>query len=111
MPLNKPTVSALNNYLAIRPQVKETKLFITKTGKPLLIRNLRAAIDRYFKTAGVKGAKVNDLRHAFVAQQMQAGVDMEVLAKTLGFKKGASLSKYLAFVTLPQTRINKLVEL
>lgn len=111
VPLNKTAVSALNNYLAVRPQVKETKLFITKTGRPLLIRNLRAAIDRYFKSAGIKGAKVNDLRHTFVAHQMESGVDMEVLAKVLGFKRGASISKYLSFVTLPETRISKLVEL
>lgn len=95
VPLSKTALSAIQNYLAIRPKVTDDHLFITKTGRPLLVRNIRTSIDRYFKTAGIKSAKVNDLRHTFVAHQLAGGVDPEFLSKTVGHKRLSSTSKYL----------------
>src|SRR5581483_4237887 len=48
VPLNKPAKEALNRYLASRPKVAEEKVFVTKSGKPFLIRNIRTAVERYF---------------------------------------------------------------
>jgi len=62
IPLNKAARQALDRYLEVRPKTKETTVFVTKTGKPLLIRNIRTAINRYFKLAGIENAKINDLR-------------------------------------------------
>ncbi|MBI3887730.1 tyrosine-type recombinase/integrase, partial [Candidatus Microgenomates bacterium] len=70
VPMNKAAKEALNKYLAIRPKVQTEALFVTKTGHALLIRNIRTAIDRYFKIAGISGAKVNDLRHTFIAHHL-----------------------------------------
>ncbi|MBI2587282.1 tyrosine-type recombinase/integrase [Candidatus Amesbacteria bacterium] len=82
VPLNKTAASALQNYLNIRPKVENDHLFITKTGHPLLVRNIRTAIDRYFQKAGVKEAKVNDLRHTFIAHQLRSGVHPDLLTQT-----------------------------
>ncbi|MDO8488270.1 MAG: tyrosine-type recombinase/integrase [bacterium] len=112
IPLNRSAATAVQNYLTIRPQVKDLHLFVTKTGRPLLVRNIRTAIDRYFRHAGIKNVKVNDLRHTFVAHQLQAGVDPELLAKTVGHKRLSSTSKYLDFVkTTVSTLSSRLVEL
>lgn len=110
---NKTTLSAIQNYLAIRPKVDNDHLFITKTGRPLLVRNIRTAIDRYFKTASIKGAKVNDLRHTFVAHQLAGGVDPEFLSKTVGHKRLTSTSKYLDHTKPPSNLAfsSKLIEL
>ncbi|OGE36937.1 hypothetical protein A3E45_01690, partial [Candidatus Daviesbacteria bacterium RIFCSPHIGHO2_12_FULL_43_11] len=66
IPLTKPVVESLKKYIEIRPKTQSKSLFVTKTGRPLLVRNIRTAIDRYFRLAGIKGAKVNDLRHTWV---------------------------------------------
>jgi len=76
IPLNKAAQTALTAYLKIRPKSRTNQVFITKTGKGFLIRNIRTAIDRYFKMADIKNAKVNDLRHTFIAHQLQSGTPL-----------------------------------
>lgn len=108
IPLNKPASEALARYLKVRPATKETTLFITKTGRPLLIRNIRTAIDRYFRLAGIKDAKVNDLRHTFVAHHLMAGTSLVMVSKLAGHKRLATTEKYLEFI---QNRAEKGVKL
>lgn len=98
IPLNKPAAEAVKKYLEIRTNTPSHALFVTKTGKPLLIRNIRTAIDRYFRIAGIKEAKVNDLRHTWVAHQLQAGVPMTMVSKLAGHKRLSTTERYLQFV-------------
>mgnify|MGYP001573984497 CR=1 FL=1 len=98
VPLNKAAATALENYLKIRPQTKETTIFITKTGKPLLIRNIRTALDRYFRLAGIENACVNDLRHTFIAQQLGNGTPVNVISKLVGHKRLSTTEKYLGLI-------------
>lgn len=98
IPLNKPAAEAVTKYLEIRPKSPSHSLFITKTGRPLLIRNIRTAIDRYFKLAGIKAAKVNDLRHTWVAHQLQSGVPMTMVSKLAGHKRLSTTERYLQFI-------------
>lgn len=98
VPLNKSSENALKRYLEVRPQVKEKTLFITKTGRPLLVRNIRTAIDRYFKLAGIKDAKVNDLRHTFVAHHLKAGTSLVLISKIAGHKRLSTTEKYLDYI-------------
>src|SRR5574340_801581 len=87
VPLNKAAKVALDSYLTSRPKVQSNALFITKTGRPLLIRNIRTAIDRYFKIAGISAAKVNDLRHTFIAHHLAAGTSPILVSKLVGHKR------------------------
>ena len=98
VPLNKAAESAIKKYLNIRPQTKEQTVFITKTGRPLLVRNIRTAIDRYFKLAGIKNAKVNDLRHTFVAHHLMSGTSLVLVSKLAGHKRLATTEKYLNLI-------------
>lgn len=98
VPLNKAAESALKKYLGVRPQTKEGALFVTKTGRPLLVRNIRTAIDRYFKLAGIKDAKVNDLRHTFVAHHLMSGTSLVLVSKLAGHKRLATTEKYLNLI-------------
>lgn len=98
IPLNKPASDAVRKYLEIRTKTPSHALFVTKTGKPLLIRNIRTAIDRYFRIAGIKEAKVNDLRHTWVAHQLQSGVPMTMVSKLAGHKRLSTTERYLQFV-------------
>ena len=99
VPLNKAAKEALDRYLANRGISGQSKaLFITKTGRPLLIRNIRTAIDRYFRIAGIEGAKVNDLRHTFIAHHLMAGTDITTLSKLVGHKRLSTTERYLELV-------------
>lgn len=101
IPLNKAAVEAINKYIEKgRPKVEGSSkdLFITKTGKTLLIRNIRSTIDRFFRIAGVEKAKVNDLRHTFVAHHLENGVSISYLAKVSGHKRESTTEKYLEYI-------------
>ena len=98
VPLNKRAQEALNRYLEIRPKVTDDHLFVTKSGKPFLIRNIRTAVERYFRLAEIKDAKVNDLRHTFVAHHLKQGVSLMVLSKVLGHKRLSTTERYLQYV-------------
>lgn len=104
IPLNKSAGRALEAYTKLRPKTDTTNLFVTKTGRPFLIRNIRAAIDRYFKLAGIKNAKVNDLRHTFIAEQLAAGTPLVYVSKLVGHKRLTTTEKYLKFL---DTRLEK----
>lgn len=104
IPLNKPVVQAINKYLQDqRPNIKDAKnLFITKTGNSLLVRNIRSTIDRCFKNAGIENAKVNDLRHTFIAHHLSQGVSILRLSKISGHKRISTTEKYLQYVEKPE---------
>lgn len=111
VPLNKASKEALKKYLEVRPNVKEDKVFITKTGKPFLVRNIRTAIERYFRICDIKDAKVNDLRHTFVAHHLKHGVSLILLSKVLGHKRLSTTERYLDYVKERGKETTNLTEL
>lgn len=111
VPLNKAAKGALDRYLSLRPKTSNSTLFVTKTGRPLLIRNIRTAIDRYFKLAGIENAKVNDLRHTFIAHHLMSGTPLTVISKLVGHKRLSTTEKYLDFVKGKVEKSVKLEEL
>jgi len=98
VPLNPAAKKALDRYLAVRPQTKSQNIFVTKTGRPLLVRNIRTAIDRFFKIAGILGAKVNDLRHTFIAHQLMSGASVVLVQRLVGHKRLSTTEKYLDLI-------------
>lgn len=98
VPINKRAKDALKRYLQTRPESESDHVFITKTGRPFLVRNIRDAIERNFKKAGIKDAKINDLRHTFVAHHLKQGVSIVFLSKVLGHKRLSSTERYLQYV-------------
>ncbi len=98
VPLNKSAKDALDRYLKTRPSITETRIFVTKSGRPFLIRNIRTAVERYFRLAEIKNAKVNDLRHTFIAHHLKHGVSLVLLSKIVGHKRLSTTERYLEFV-------------
>ncbi len=99
IPLNTAAKGALETYLVERPKGGAKNVFITKTGNPFLVRNIRSSIDRFFMLAGIKDAKVNDLRHTFIAQQLMAGTPLVYVSKLAGHKRLSTTEKYLEFIS------------
>jgi len=102
VPMNKAAESALKKYIEIRPKTTNKALFVTKTGKPLLVRNIRTAIDRFYRKAGISKAKVNDLRHTWVAHHLQSGASLVLISKVAGHKRLSTTERYLPLVEIPK---------
>lgn len=100
IPLNKAVVDAVKRYMEEdRPDIKEAEhLFITKTGNPLLVRNIRSTIKRYYDKAGVENAKVNDLRHTFVAHHLANGTNLLHVSKIAGHVRVSTTERYLEYI-------------
>jgi site-specific recombinase XerD len=111
IPLNKASKEALRGYLAARPQSTDNHLFITRTGKPMLIRNIRQVIDRCFAEVGIERATVNDLRNTFIAHQLTNGASLEYIAKIVGHRRLSSTERFLNLVRQEAERRERLGEL
>lgn len=97
--LNETAQAALNEYLQKlslnEEDNKSIYLFSTKTGKPVLIRNIRTAVNRAFHKAGITNATVNDIRNTFIVYQLENGIGLEKLAKVVGHQKPTTTERYL----------------
>ncbi len=107
IPLNSLAKTAIQNYLKIRPKTRNTTLFVTKTGNPFLVRNIRTSINRYFRIAGIENAKVNDLRHTFIVEQLKKGASIVELSKIAGHKRLSTTEKYLQYLETQPTPTKK----
>lgn len=111
IPLNKAVKKALEGYLKERYQTKDDHLFVTKTGRPLLVRNIRSLVDRCFREVGIKDAKVQDLRNTFITYQLKSGASISYIAKIVGHKRLSSTERYLQLIKEEVEKKEKLGEL
>lgn len=99
VPLNNSAKLALKKYIDEgRYQTKSKNVFVTKTGRHLLARNIRSLLNRYFDKAGIKGVKVNDLRNTFIVFQLKSGVPLDVVSQVVGHKRISTTEKYLELI-------------
>jgi site-specific recombinase XerD len=95
IPINKPAKDALDKYLMDRPDISSDYLFVSKTGKPLAVRNIRASVDRFIQKAELPKYSVNDLRTTFIVENIKNGVDLVLLSQIAGHKRLSTTEKYL----------------
>jgi integrase/recombinase XerD len=113
VPLNNSAKSALKKYLDEgRYPSKSKHVFVTKTGRCLLARNIRSLFNRYFEKADIKDIKVNDLRNTFIVFQLKSGVPIDVVSQIIGHKRISTTEKYLELIdSKEESRGIKLKEL
>lgn len=111
LPLNRAVKKAIDEYLKNRPKSEDDHLFITRTGRPLLIRNIRQIVVRCFREVGVENATVNDLRNTFIAHQLVNGASVEYIAKLVGHRRLSSTERFLNLVKEEAEKKEKLGEL
>jgi site-specific recombinase XerD len=95
IPLSKRAKDAIDEYISQRPKTDSPFLFVSKNGKPLAVRNIRAAIDRYMQKSEMPGYSVNDLRTTFIIENLKAGVDLVLLSQVAGHKRLSTTERYL----------------
>jgi site-specific recombinase XerD len=110
IPLNNPAKEAIDEYLKERPKTDSPYLFVSKNGKPLAVRNIRAAIDRYMQKAEVTGYSVNDLRTTFIIQNLKAGVDLVLLSQVVGHKRLSTTERYLGLAEIKEPGKKQILE-
>ncbi len=112
IPLTKKAKQTLITYLANLSERQGTDgfLFATRSGKSILIRNIRASMERLFKRAGLKDVTVNDLRHTFTAYQLANGVSLQTVCRVCGHKTLATTQKYLKYIKLEKAGSKEILE-
>jgi len=95
IPLNKRAKEAFDAYLKVRTKTESPFVFVSKNGKPLAVRNIRAAVDRYMQKAEISQYSVNDLRTTFVVENLKNGVDLILLSQAVGHKRLSTTERYL----------------
>lgn len=111
IPLNKAVKESIEAFLKERPNSKIDNLFVTKTGNPLLVRNIRATLGRYFKQIALENVTVNDLRHTFVAEHLRRGASVLLVSKVAGHKRLTTTENYLKYIERKESGIGELEEL
>lgn len=99
IPLVGAAVDALKQYLLLRPEVSHTRVFVSKTGRPLDERAIRYLVKYYMKKAGIrKQASTHTLRHTFGAWKSAKNVDLKTLQYWMGHKRPETTLHYLHLV-------------
>ncbi len=110
VPLNRPGKKALDNYLKNRIKTSSPFVFISKNGRPLAIRNIRAAIDRYMQKAGISGFSVNDLRTTFMVENLKRGIDLVTVSQVVGHKRLSTTERYLELAEIKEPGKKQVLE-
>jgi len=95
VPVNEPARAALEEYLRERPKTDSEYFFVSKNGKQLAVRNIRASIDRYMEKADIPRYSVNDLRTTFIIENLKRGVDLITISQVAGHKRLSTTERYL----------------
>lgn len=111
IPLNKASETSLKEYIKARPLFPDTHIFITRTGRPMLIRNIRQIVHRCFLDVGIQNATVNDLRNTFIAHQLTNGASLEYIAKIVGHRRLSSTERFLNLIKTEAEKRERLGEL
>lgn len=93
--LNQSAKKSLDRWVEFRSKTKTKNIFITKTGRAFLVRNIRTIVGRYFRQAEITDATINDLRHTFIAHQLSNGASVVLIQRLVGHKRLSTTEKYL----------------
>ena len=102
--LNWKACEAIGSYLAIRPEVEDDRLFITKFGEGISPRAIQYIVEKYLEEAGIQSASVHTLRHTFAVHMVKKGTKLDIVRQALGHE---SLKTTSIYVDLARTVMDK----
>jgi len=95
VPINRLAKEAIEDYMRERPEAEADFLFVSKNGKALAVRNIRAAVDRYLLKADIPEYSVNDIRNTFIVENLRRNVDLVLISRVVGHKRLSTTERYL----------------
>ena len=88
VPVGKPALNVLMEYLRRRQNKKEKTVFLNKFGKPLTARSVERMIKKYGKIAGItKRVTPHTFRHTFATHLLDRGADLRSVQELLGHER------------------------
>ncbi len=106
--LEKKVISALKQYLKVRPPSTDTYLFLNYEGVGISDRGVKKLIEKYRGLAGIeKKLSAHSLRHTFASYKAAQGVTAFQLQQWLGHQ---SLSTTQIYVHMERKNARKVME-
>jgi len=106
VPLGRPALQALRDYLAVREQlaqghrINRRALFVNKAGGRLSDRGVRRIFDKYARLVGLgESATPHTLRHSFATHMLNRGADLRAVQELLGHASLATTQIYAHVTT------------
>ncbi len=96
--LNDPACRALRSYLAVRPHVDDSHLFLSKFKRGLGSWGIEDVVKKYLGLACIRNASPHSLRHTFATQHVKRGTELPVVQAALGHENLATTSRYVGLV-------------
>ena len=104
--VNNPSViSALKNYLSVRPLTDSPFFFINRIGKQISAQSVRFFIEKLGKKVLDKLVTPHMIRHTFATLLLEEGVDITYIKSFLGHSSISTTQIYAASTTYKQRQI------
>jgi site-specific recombinase XerC len=100
--LSHQALTALQDWLAVRPVVETEAVFVSRLGRRISVRTIQDRLTRYCRQVGVR-VSCHQLRHTFGRHMVEARVPITSIQKLLGHKSVRTTQIYL-HITDPQVQ-------
>lgn len=97
-------VTALREWLRVRPNVDHDSVFVGRSGEPLTHTGIYQALMRLAEQAGVERANPHSFRHAFARELLNAGLSLEAVSDLMGHSGVAITAENYAVWTQSELR-------
>jgi integrase/recombinase XerC len=104
IPLNHKACKAIAAYLAVRPDVDHTALFVSQFKKPMSTRAIQHRLTKYLKEAKITGASVHTLRHTVATHHLIRGTNLRTVQSILGHQDITTTSRYASVVEVAKRK-------
>ena len=92
--LSHQALTALENWLAVRPEVETQAVFVSRLGRRISVRTIQDRLTRYCRRAGMQ-ISCHQLRHTFGRHMVEARMPITSIQKLLGHKSVRTTQIYL----------------